>query len=125
MYISSTLAEILKAPESQVVSQNQSTVSFHCQVRGEELEWIYNDRLSSPERNRELIKLGGDIDTPDRVNDEINSTINFPNKLEFNNTQVYCVSLNKSGTTESDVALMIIAGIAILFHYKSMIHNGI
>ena len=47
-----------------------------------------------------------------RVNDEINSTIKFPNIMQFNNTRVYCVALNKSGTTLSDVALMIIAGIA-------------
>ena len=118
MYIPSTLTEILEAPESQVVSQNlQGTVSFHCRVRGEQLEWTYNDELNNVGRNEELFSLGGDIVTSSRVNDEINSTIKFPNTMQFNNTRVHCVSLNKSGTTPSDVALMIIAGIAILFHY--------
>ena len=103
--------EILEGPETQVVSSDESSVTFNCRIRGEDVEWTINEILSDPTENMRLID-NYDVQfykTP-RVNGQINASITFPNIQYFNSTRVICVSLNATGTSPSSEAAMITAG---------------
>ena len=101
---------ILEAPRSQIVSRDRGNVVFRCRVKGEELEWIVNDKINSIERNTRLIELGVQFTQSPRVDGKINATISFPTTSSFNATRMRCVSLNATGTLGSTEAVMIIAG---------------
>ena len=102
--------EILEGPETQVVSSDESSVTFNCRIRGETLEWTTNGRLSDPTENIRLIGLGVEFNKSPRLNGKINASITFPNIPHFNSTRVICVSLNATGTSQSSEAVMITAG---------------
>ena len=103
--------EILEGPETQVVSSDESSVTFNCRIRGEDVEWTINGRLSDPTENiRLIVNYGVELSRSFRLNGEINASITFPNIPRFNSTRVICVSLNATGTSQSSEAAMITAG---------------
>jgi hypothetical protein len=102
--------QILEGPETQVVSSDESSVTFNCRIRGEDVEWTINGKLSDQTENTRLIGLGVEFNKSPRLNGQINASITFPNIPYFNSTRVICVSLNASGTSQSSEAVMIIAG---------------
>ena len=103
--------EMLEGPETQVVSSDESNVTFNCRIRGEDVEWTINGRLSDPTENMRLIdNYDVEFNKSPRINGEINASITFPNIPDFNSTRVICVSLNASGTLNSPEVVMITAG---------------
>ena len=93
------------------MSSEQSNVTFNCRIKGEDLEWTINGKISSPAENTRLIQNGVEFNNGPRVNGEKNSTITFPNILHFNSTRVICVALNATGTLNSPEAVMVMAGL--------------
>ena len=103
--------EILEGPETQVVSSDESNVTFNCRIRGEDVEWTIDGRSNDPTENiRLIVNYGVEFNRSPRVNGQINVSITFPNIPHFNSTRVICVSLNASGTSPSSEAVMITAG---------------
>ena len=104
-------AAIIAAPTSKVVSSHAQRVIFSCTVKGEDLEWIINDEISSVQRNQRLIESGAEFSNCQRNNGQLNNcTISFPATMEFNSTRLICATENASMVLMSEEVTMTIAG---------------
>ena len=115
--------EILIPPESQQIAINSGWATFYCQTRGSKAQWMVNGVYYNAHNHTEDGIEFGQIITYHRIDDTRNIQDNYmglPSDLEWNMTEIHCVS-RIDQRVDSDIVYLIIIGRFLLIASSSML----